>query len=74
MVSDKDIKNLDFNTIGEYFDYIIDSKTNGNHSQVERLIKALSKQQKKDFMEMIMNNPHAGEDSRYCYDLTLKLL
>ncbi len=74
MVSQKDIKDLDFNTIEEYFDYIVESKINGNHSQVERLITALSKQQKKDFLRNLFNNVRVGADGKYCYNLTLKLL
>lgn len=74
MVSKKNIKDYDFTTTEEYFDYIVASKTNGQHQQVEDLITKLSKQQKKDFLEHVNNNPHAGEDSRYCTDLTLKLL
>jgi len=51
MVSNKLIKSYDFQDINEYFEYIIDSRTNGNKSQAKELYKKLSSKQKKDFME-----------------------
>lgn len=48
MVSKKLIKSYDFETIENYFDYILESEINGQRSQVESLIKSLSKQQKKE--------------------------
>lgn len=58
MVSNKDIKALDFKTIDEYFDYIVASEINGNRSQVHELVDELSKQQKKDFLEYMQNMEH----------------
>jgi hypothetical protein len=51
MVSKKDIQSLDFKTIEEYFEYIVDSKINGNYNQANELFNDLSKTQKKDFIE-----------------------
>lgn len=52
MVSKKTIKGLDFNTIEEYFDYILDSIINGN-GQAPDLFKKLSKDQKMAFYQHI---------------------
>jgi hypothetical protein len=34
MVTKATIKGLEFETLGDYFEYISDSKTNGQHKQV----------------------------------------
>ena len=47
MISKKDLKDYEFRTIESYFDYIIDSRINGNFSQVKSLFNKLNKQQKK---------------------------
>ena len=49
MVSKATIKGLDFNTIQEYFEYILDSRTNGQRKQAQELYKKLSTRQKNDF-------------------------
>ena len=49
MISQKDIKELDFNTIEEYFEYILDSRANGQRKQAQELYKKLSTRQKNDF-------------------------
>lgn len=49
MVSNKDIKGLEFNTIQEYFEYILDSRTNGQRKQAQELYKKLSTKQKNEF-------------------------
>jgi len=46
MISKKDLKNYEFRTIEGYFNYIIDSKINGNFSQVKDLFNKLNKEQK----------------------------
>jgi len=52
MVSKKLIREYDFKTIEDYYNYIIDSETNGN-GQAKDLIFALSKKQKVQFIEFI---------------------
>jgi len=75
MVSQKDITDLDFAVIGEYFDYIIESEINGN-GQVDKLIKKLSKDQKKDFIKHCDSQEECwpSDTLRECKDKTLKLL
>ena len=55
MIYKKDLKKYEFGSIEAYFDYIIDSQINGNHSQVKDLFKKLSKDQKRLFMAYIQN-------------------
>ena len=49
MVSKKTIKSLDFDTIEDYFNYIVDSKINGNRGQAKELYNDLSSRQKNSF-------------------------
>jgi len=49
MVSKKLIKSYDFDTIEDYFQYIIDSKINGQKSQAKELYNNLSTRQKDAF-------------------------
>ena len=49
MVSKKLIKSYDFETIEDYFNYIIDSKINGQRAQAKELYNALSVRQKDSF-------------------------
>ena len=49
MVSKKLIKSYDFDTIEDYFNYIIDSKINGQRAQAVELYSALSDKQKLQF-------------------------
>lgn len=60
MISKKYIKLLDFNTIEDIYNYIIDSYINGAIRQTEELINKLSKEQFKNFVDYLQNNP---EDS-----------
>ena len=56
MVSKKTIKSLDFETIEQYFDYIIESKINGNFKQVIELYNCLSGVQKTELFQHIISN------------------
>ena len=49
MISNKYIKSLDFETIEDIFNYIVESEINGNYSQVKELINKLSSEQFKSF-------------------------
>ena len=50
MVSKKTIKGYGFNNIEEYFEYITDSRINGQRQQAKELYKDLSTRQKNQFM------------------------
>lgn len=49
MVSRKKILGLDFKSIDEYYQYILDSVNNGQPRQAQRLYNNLSAKQRKDF-------------------------
>ena len=53
MIGKTDIKELEFESIEEYFEYIIDSEINGQRKQVQSLIDDLSKSQKKDALKYL---------------------
>jgi hypothetical protein len=67
MVSIQTIKSLDFASLDEYFEYIVDSRTNGQLQQARELYNNLSDKQKKGFEDWFLNiyftvdsdsNPH----------------
>lgn len=58
MVSIKTIKGLDFETIEDYFQYIIDSRTNGQRKQAKELFNKLSARQKLEFDHWFMASFH----------------
>ena len=62
MVSKIDIQSLDFKTIEEYFEYIVNSKINGNYDQANELFNDLSKTQKKDFIDWLQMMEYSSED------------
>jgi len=45
MITKKYIKELEFNTIKDIFNYIVDSEINGNYSQVKEFMLKLSNTQ-----------------------------
>lgn len=53
MISKKYIKDLDFETIEDIYNYIVDSFYNGNYSQSKNLIKKLSDDQLINFIDHI---------------------
>jgi ribosomal silencing factor RsfS len=75
MVSKKDITALDFSTLEQYFDYIVESKANGNYSQVTELINKLSKDQKKEFIKHL-DSFYTGnsENVQYCRNYAFQFL
>jgi hypothetical protein len=46
-------KRLDFDTEEDYFNYMISSHINGNFSQCRELFKAMSKADRKEFIQYI---------------------
>lgn len=58
MVSKKLIKSYDFETIEDYFNYIIDSKINGQRTQAQELYKTLSTRQKNAFNQWFLTFYH----------------
>lgn len=56
MITKKLLKDFQFQEIDNYFEYIIDTYTNGQFKQMKELISKLSKQQKKDFVIFLLND------------------
>lgn len=65
MVSKTTLKAYDFETIEDYYEYIVLSEINGNRSQVKSLIKAMSKEQKKDCLNWF-NQQYVSNDLEIC--------
>ena len=53
MISKKYIKKLEFETIEDFFNYVVDSKINGNYTQTKEFIKRMSGQQFLLFLQFI---------------------
>lgn len=53
MIGKTTLKNYEFKTIEDYFDFILDSEINGQRSQVKNLYNKLSRDQKKQFYNYI---------------------
>lgn len=51
MIHNKHLTELGFICMDQYFEYIIESEINGQFKQRDQLIKDLSKDQKKDFID-----------------------
>lgn len=63
----------------EFHQYIIDSKINGNHSQVKNLIKEMSKKEIGEFCkwandEANLTDLDRKKDYNYCFFLALDIL
>jgi hypothetical protein len=67
MVSNRKIKDLDFQTIEDYFQYITDSIINGQRQQARELISELSTKQKKEalmYYELLNFNEESSESKK----------
>lgn len=56
MISKKYITGLGFETIEQLFNYIVESKENGQFSQVKELVQKLSGRQYKAFLQYLQDN------------------
>ena len=66
MIGKKILKMYEFNSIENYFDYIIESQINGNSQQVKDLFKKLHHKQKSLFFAYIQNY---DKSLRFDFDL-----
>lgn len=53
MITKNALKFFEFQNIEEYFDYILESKINGQHKQSKEYFNRLSEEQKNDFFNYI---------------------
>lgn len=53
MIGKKTLKNYEFKSIEDYFNYIVESQINGNHAQVKDLFKKLNNEQKRTFFNWL---------------------
>jgi hypothetical protein len=56
VVGKKTLADYEFETIGDYYEYIVESEINGNYSQMKDLYKSFSNNQKKDFLRWLVAN------------------
>lgn len=74
MVSKKGIKEYGFQTIDQYYEYVIQSKINGQVSQAINLIEKMSKEQKRSFLIFLNGNDFWGDVCKWCKQKTIELL
>ena len=72
MISKKDLKSYDFPTIEDYYQYVVDSYTNSNLSQLRQLIGKLSKEQKKNFLGWCRALEPLGSDYSACINYVIE--
>lgn len=65
MISKNYLKAYDFQTMEDYFEYILLSKINGQQKQVTDLINRMSKEQKRQCL-VWLNQQIKTEDIKYC--------
>ena len=74
MVGITTLKSYGFIEIDEYFNYIIESKINGNSGQVIDLMQKLNKDQRISFFQyMIDNNYHKSDVSLFSFLMIIVL-
>jgi len=56
MISKQYIKDLEFKDIYEFFNYVVESKINGNYSQTKKFISKMSWEQRRAFKTHMENN------------------
>ena len=72
MIHEKQLKEYNFADLSQYFDHIIESKINGQLSQVTSLFKKLNKEQKKEFLSYLADQTQSESGSNTIYYQTLK--
>lgn len=65
MISKKTLKDYEFLTIEDYYNYIVESLINGNIKQTKDLIKYLSKNQKIEFIDLLDSYKNLLENKDY---------
>ena len=56
VVGKKTLENYEFETIEDYYEYIVESEINGNYSQMKELFNKLAKGQKASFLAWLRIN------------------
>ena len=56
MIYKKDLKSYEFNSMNDYYQYIIDSFINGQHKQVKNLYSHLSHKQKNLLLKCLLDD------------------
>ena len=56
MISKNTLKKYEYESIENYFNYIVESEINGNYKQKKELFKLLSKEQKEQFYNYLKVN------------------
>ena len=73
MISKKDLKDYEYDSIEQYYDMLVESKLNGQFSQLKEQIKELSPTQKKDAIDYLDGIYYPQDEHvEYVQDLIIK--
>lgn len=74
MITKNELNKLDMSAIEEYYEYILESKTNGQHSQAQELFYELNELQKYAFFDYFSEayNYEADDNEEPYYVRALK--
>ena len=64
MISQKELKDYGFRQIENYFDYITESRINGQHFQAHELFNKMNKQQKAQALKYFLCGFYNGDEQR----------
>ena len=56
MISKNDLKDYEFESMEDYYDYVVVSRINGNPSQATDLVKDMSNRQYNNFIRYVMDS------------------
>ena len=74
MISKKYIKEMEFKTIEDLFNYIVESKINGNYTQTKDLIKKLSVEQRNHFKDFITYSLDLNDRDKNLYEDLINIM
>ncbi len=65
MISKKELKHFNYNSMDDFYNYIVESKENGQFEQVKELIQKLSAKQYADFIIRYLQENNIKLDSHF---------
>ena len=64
MITKKLIRCFEFENIYQFYDYVVESKVNGNNSQCKDLVKQMNKYQFIEFMDYLAQEDTSNKSNR----------
>ncbi len=64
----------EFDNMTEFFEYIVETKINGQPQQVKSLINEMTVKEIRLFIDWIRQEENTGQDARFCMESALYIL